>query len=257
MSPSTGVFDETDPRPPVPLGGTRVVVRPIFSAIQGIRKQNPLDWGPVRLPEMSADVRQTRVVLLDDHATFADALTISLNLTADLNCIAATTDPSSVEELARVTGAQMVISDQHLSDGATGMDLLTDLRGRHPRLLLVLLTAFPTPGVLAEAAGLGVFVLSKSTSIKDIVISLRQIVQGFTPLAGLKPSGDAVLSPNEQRVLELLGQGIRVAEIADVQSISVHTARDHVKAILRKLDVSSQLEAVIVAQRRGLIAPPS
>lgn len=225
--------------------------------MQGILMQNPLDWGPVRLPEVSAEVQETRVLLLDDHVTFADALTISLNLTADLKCVAATSDPSSVEELARVTGAQMVISDQHLSEGATGMALLTDLRRRHPRLLLVLLTGFPTPGVLTEAAGLSVFVLSKSTPIKDIVISLRQIVQGVPPSAGIEPSGDDVLSPPEQRVLELLGQGIRVAEIANVQSISVHTARDHVKAILRKLDVSSQLEAVILAQKRGLIPPPS
>ncbi len=206
---------------------------------------------------MSADVRETRVLLLDDHVTFADALTISLNLTADLNCVAATTDPSAVEELARVTGAQMLISDQHLSDGATGMALLTDLRRRHPHFLLVLLTAFPTPGVLTEAVGQRVFVLSKATPIKEIVISLRQIVQGLTPSAGLQPGGNDLLSPTEQRVLELLGQGIRVTEIADVQSISVHTARDHVKAILQKLDVSSQLEAVILAQRRGLIPPPN
>lgn len=205
----------------------------------------------------SVDAQPVRVLLVDDHVAFADALAVSLSMTADFKCVAATTDIASVEELARMTGTQMVISDQHLNDGATGLALLADLREQHPRLMLVLLTGFPTPGVLADAVSLGAFTFSKSTPIKQIVTSLRQIVRGEVPTAALEPGESGLLSPNEQRVLELLGQGIRVAQIADVQSISVHTARDHVKAILRKLEVSSQLEAVIAAQRGGLIPPPS
>lgn len=206
---------------------------------------------------MQSDDDATRVLLVDDHVAFADALSLALNMTPDLKCVAATSDASSVEELLRVTGARMVISDQHLSEGSTGLDLLTDLRTRHPRVLLVMLTGFPTPGVLADAAGIGVSVLSKSTPVKDIVTSLRQIVQGQSPDSAVEPSGTDVLSPNEQQVLELLGQGIRVVDIAEMRSISVHTVRDHVKAILRKLGVSSQLEAVILAQRQGLISPPT
>ena len=50
----------------------------------------------------------------------------------------------------------------------------------------------------------------------------------------------AVLSPREQEVLLTFGSGLRVGQIARTLGVSVHTARAHLKAIMRKLDVHSQ-----------------
>lgn len=205
----------------------------------------------------SDDAGLTRAVLVDDHAAFADALALALNMTPDFECVASSSDSSSVEEILRVTGARLLISDQHLAEETTGLDLITSLRAGHPRLLTVLLTGFPTPRVLEVAAGLGVTVLSKSMPIKEIVTSLREVVNGRRPPGGLRPAEQELLSPSERQVLELLGQGQSVSAIAEFLSLSVHTVRDHVKAVRRKLDASSQLEAVINAQRAGLIPPPS
>jgi len=51
-----------------------------------------------------------------------------------------------------------------------------------------------------------------------------------------------------------MADGKDVASIARELSISAHTCRDHVKAVLSKLGAHSQLEAVIIAVRIGLIA---
>ena len=62
------------------------------------------------------------------------------------------------------------------------------------------------------------------------------------------------LTPRELEVLSLLGEGHDLREIAAELGLSPHTCRGHVKSVLAKLGVHSQLAAVVMARRRGLIA---
>ena len=67
------------------------------------------------------------------------------------------------------------------------------------------------------------------------------------------------LTPRESDVLHELARGHQVSQIARRLGMSVHTCRGHVKSILAKLGVHSQLEAVVVAGSLGLIhgqSPP-
>jgi PAS domain S-box-containing protein len=61
------------------------------------------------------------------------------------------------------------------------------------------------------------------------------------------------LTRRELDVLELLAQGFDVTSAATTLNISVHTARGHLKQLMRKLDARSQLQAVVVAARAGLV----
>jgi DNA-binding NarL/FixJ family response regulator len=65
------------------------------------------------------------------------------------------------------------------------------------------------------------------------------------------------LTKRELEVLTLLAQGLSVQQISRRLSLSVHTTRGYVKTLLVKLEAHSQLEAVLVAARRGLIAAVS
>jgi DNA-binding NarL/FixJ family response regulator len=62
------------------------------------------------------------------------------------------------------------------------------------------------------------------------------------------------LTSRETHVLTLLGNGVKVDNIARILNITVNTCRSYVKSIHVKLEVHSQLEAVVKAQRLGLIA---
>jgi DNA-binding NarL/FixJ family response regulator len=64
---------------------------------------------------------------------------------------------------------------------------------------------------------------------------------------------ESPLSPRQRQVLTLLACGLRPAEIARRLGLSLPTVRNHVAAVLRRLDSHSQLEAVAIARRRGLI----
>lgn len=65
------------------------------------------------------------------------------------------------------------------------------------------------------------------------------------------------LTARQEEVLALLAQGARPKEIAQRLSLSVATVRNHVHALLRRLGVSSQLEAAAKARALGLDRPPS
>lgn len=75
------------------------------------------------------------------------------------------------------------------------------------------------------------------------------------PSPGAGASG-AILSRRQQEVLELLASGIPAREIAARLGLAEATVRNHIRAILRKLGCHSQLEAVAVAYRTGLLGPP-
>jgi len=65
-----------------------------------------------------------------------------------------------------------------------------------------------------------------------------------------------VFSDRQRDVLDLMGEGLDPAAIADRLYISLHTARGHVKDVMKLLRASTQLSAVTQAQRLGYLVPP-
>ena len=72
----------------------------------------------------------------------------------------------------------------------------------------------------------------------------------------LRPAAAAAgLSSRQREVLALLAEGVQARAIAARLGLSEATVRNHIRLILRKLGCHSQLEAVAVAYRLGLLAP--
>ena len=68
-----------------------------------------------------------------------------------------------------------------------------------------------------------------------------------------KAEDDVQLTAREREVLMLIAKGYAVAKVAQLLGITYNTAAGYVKAIYRKLDVSSRAEAALEASRRGLV----
>ena len=109
--------------------------------------------------------------------------------------------------------------------------------------------------------------LPKESPIWEVLSAIRMAKSGgmlihpaqlAAVLAAARDEPDRVtqgfgLTRREREVLDLLGSGLDPQTIARALSLSVHTARGHVKSILSKLGAHSQLEAVVVAMKAGLI----
>ncbi|MCP3163218.1 LuxR C-terminal-related transcriptional regulator [Myxococcus qinghaiensis] len=105
----------------------------------------------------------------------------------------------------------------------------------------------PTPltaALLAVARGLVVF----DPGLSELRASTRS-----TAALGSSALGPDALTPREREVLALLAEGLSNKAIADRLSISEHTAKFHVNAVLGKLGVQRRTEAVVRAARMGLV----
>lgn len=89
------------------------------------------------------------------------------------------------------------------------------------------------------------------------VAGLVVLAPGLNPLHSLSETADEVLlddlTPREKEVLQLVAEGLTNKAIAHQLSISEHTVKFHVNAIMSKLNAQSRTEAVVRATRLGLI----
>ncbi|MET9292458.1 response regulator transcription factor [Streptomyces sp. NPDC003077] len=221
----------------------------------------------------------TRVLVVEDQRTLADALELAIGAQPDLECVGAVDTVEQALPLAR-TGTDVVLMDVHLpgTDGIAGTSLL---KRAAPALRVLILTGDPRPRLLAAAAAAGAAgFLTKDSALPDILAAIRApatgplLVAGGTLVALAEVPGDEPRPPGAERpvrsparrgrdrctareleVLRLLGEGLGPKAIAERLVISPHTARGHIKSVMHKLNAHSQLETVVTAIREGLLDP--
>ncbi|MFF3446559.1 response regulator [Streptomyces sp. NPDC002667] len=206
----------------------------------------------------------TRVLIVDDHRTFAELLAFALGSQPDFDCAGWAGTGSAAVELAVRERPDMVVMD--ISLGAeSGLEVTRRIREATPDATVVIVSAHRDPDwvVRAAQAGASAFV-PKSGSLDEMLGVLRDVRQGSMLVAasmfGEPPRPPATedpvvasLTPRETEVLTLMGKGLAPAAIARLLGISVNTCRGYVKSIHLKLGVRSQLQAVVKAQQLGLV----
>jgi DNA-binding NarL/FixJ family response regulator len=207
-----------------------------------------------------------RILVVDDHSTFAELLTGAIDREPDLVSVGhATTGAAGVAMFDKLR-PEVVLMDLQLPD-IDGFAATEQIVAISPDVRVIMLTAHVTTTVVARAAASGVCgFLSKDGHLKDMLRTVRTAQPGSLAvdpalLARLigqpqTAAGRTLARPLSQReftVLTRMADGKDVTSIARELSISAHTCRGHVKAVLSKLGAHSQLEAVVTAVRIGLI----
>lgn len=211
------------------------------------------------------------VLLVDDHALFAQAVELGLRVAG---IQAERVVPRSAAQIIAAAGqVTTVLLDLRLGageDGAPldGLDLVGPLTEQGCRVVVVTgETGDATWGTAVERGA--VTVLPKDTDLPELVSVLAAVAAGEQVLdegrrqdllaaarrarseeaARLSPF--AQLSRREDEVLRALADGRSAAAIAAAAYVSEATVRTQIRAILTKLGVSSQLQAVAMARRAG------
>ena len=210
-------------------------------------------------------VASQRVLVVDDHHTFAELLAGALHRQPDHATVGhASTGQQAVDLCARLR-PDVVLMDVQLPD-IDGFAATTAIVAMQPGVRVLLLTAIVTATAAARAASSGACgFLAKEGHLEDMLKAIRSARPGGFAVdpalliqlslqkttGGLPPSRQ--LTERELDVLHLLGDGNDVATISRRLGISSNTCRGHVKSLLAKLDAHSQLEAVVLAVRHGLV----
>ena len=212
-----------------------------------------------------------RILIVDDHTSFRESLAFMLDRVEDLSIVAQASSLESAREAIKTTPVDLVLLDLDLA-GKRGLDLIRELRLRHPGAITVVLTGNTGARSRAMAVAAGaVGVLHKSTSIQEIVSTLRRAVAG-DPLISPREGAELMrqgslhqqteidghqalqqLSQRELDVLRALAAGLDNQGIAERLFISPETVRSHIGRIYRKLGVDSRLQAVLFAVRHNFL----
>lgn len=199
-------------------------------------------------------MRAVRIGVLDDHRAFGEAISKALSGFEGIEPIGLVHSIDSAVDLVRERRPEVLLVDYQLING-TGFDCADRLAEAGLEVRLVMLTAYASPDVVQRALDRGFErVLSKETPLNEIADAVRIPALGTGTCV---PGGTAHLSRRQREVLELMGQGLDPASIADELFISVHTSRSHVKDVLRIMGASTQLAAVTKAIRDGYLLPPA
>ena len=212
-----------------------------------------------------------RVLLVEDHAVFRQAMAIALGRESDLTVVGEAGTVSDARALLGNGPVDVAVVDIDLPDG-TGIDLIRDVIAPRALAQVLVLTASASRLDLARAIEVGAAgVLHKTVPLTEIVDAVRRLCAGkpvMNPaeiVALLRLAQEeqqdreaartalARLTPRERQVLTLLGEGLGDKEMADRMHVGKETIHTHMVNVLRKLGVETRLQALIFAVKQGLV----
>jgi DNA-binding NarL/FixJ family response regulator len=212
-----------------------------------------------------------RVVIADDHRTFAESLRLALDLERDIEVAAVCHDGAEVTGAVEGQDIDVVLMDLRMPV-LDGLAAIRALREVAPETRIVALSAHDEDEMVAQAVDAGaVGFLPKTVPVKEVARLVLAASRGEQLLdpeearrlamvvrkrrqqdAGLRERVRR-LSPRETEILQRMADGRSPKEIAAAMGISHHTLRTHVQNILFKLKVHSKVEALAAAIRFGKV----
>ncbi|MDW3096190.1 MAG: response regulator [Gammaproteobacteria bacterium] len=211
-----------------------------------------------------------RVLIIDDHTLFRDGLQGLLER-HNIDVVGSLGDGNEGIRLAQELKPDIILLDMRMPS-LSGLEVLKQLQQNKFEAPIAMLTTSNDERDLVEALRNGAKgYLLKDMEPDDVVAALREIVKGETvvapnltqilarvvkgePILESEPSPIDDLTPREAEILSLLAEGQSNKVIARNLGISDGTVKLHVKAILRKLNIHSRVEAAVIAVEQGLRA---
>jgi DNA-binding NarL/FixJ family response regulator len=210
--------------------------------------------------QMAVAGKKSKVFVVDDHPIVRQGLTLLINREQDLTvCGEAEDAQSAMHSVTSVRPDTMVI-DISLN-GPDGLDLLKDIRMRHPDLP-VLILSMHDESIYAERAlraGAQGYIM-KQEATEKVLVALRRILSHEIYVSerianrmlqryigspnAERPSSVADLTDRELEVFRLIGEGHSTRQIAEELHISVKTVESYQAHIKEKLSLRSARELV-------------
>ena len=215
------------------------------------------------------------ILIADDHPLFREALRGAVARVLPGAQLREAEDVAALHALVEAEpDADLLLLDLNMP-GAQGFSALVHLRAQHPQLPVVVVSAREEPAVMRRALDHGAMgFIPKSADAATLGAAITAVLDGerWAPEAALSaPAADAAehdaaqrvreLTPQQFRVLQMLGAGMLNKQIAYELGVSEATVKAHMTAVLRKLGASNRTQAVLVAGHLALdpgavAAPP-
>lgn len=201
-----------------------------------------------------------KVIIIDDHPVVRAGLATMLSTQPYVDVVGSAS--SGVEALALLDkiAPDVILIDLRMP-GMSGLEAIRAINSRVDPPRIIVLTSYDTDEDIYQAVGAGAHGYVLKDAPQERLLEAIQVVNAkgrYFPAdiasrltARMARSN---LTPREHQVLQLVAKGLINKEIGRAFGISDNTARNHVNAIIEKLEVSDRTEAATIAMRQGLVS---
>jgi two-component system nitrate/nitrite response regulator NarL len=212
-----------------------------------------------------------RVLIVDDHTLFRSGVKLVLQRQEGFTVVGEAGDGLEGVKRAKQLKPDVVLLDLHMP-GTSGLEALRLLAEEVPSAQVVMLTVSEDAEDLLEALRAGARgYLLKNIDTEFLVDAIQRAARGESvmsppmackladamrqPVKGVTPDGSAArLTARERDILQMLARGASNKEIARAFGLAESTVKIHVQSILRKLNLTSRVQAAVYAVEHGLLA---
>jgi len=214
-----------------------------------------------------------KVLVVDDHALFRRGITAVLANQEGLEVVGEALDGLEAIKKAEEIAPDVILMDLNMPH-CSGLEATQAIETKMPQVNILVLTVSENEADLFAAIKYGArgYIL-KNTEPEDLIHAIFHIAQGgviVSPLMAAKllaefkdfetgereeaaQETEAVLSPREVEVLQMVAQGATNRQIADSLFISENTVKTHLRNIMDKLHLANRSQAAAYAIQRGLV----
>jgi len=205
------------------------------------------------------------VVVVDDHAMFAESLARLLGSEDDIEVLGVGATGREAVTLVERLRPRVLLLDFDMPEG-NGVEVATEIKARWPTTMIVLITGSTDDRVLLRAIEAGCSgYLTKDRAAPEVANAVRVVAAGdalfsnaqmarlLPKLARSSVGLGSDLTDRDRVVLNLLARGATNEVIAAGVGVTEGAARELVDGILASLQAHSKLEAVATAIREGVI----
>jgi two-component system nitrate/nitrite response regulator NarL len=214
-----------------------------------------------------------RVLIVDDHTLFRSGLKALLGRQPGFEVVGEAADGLEGIKRAKALKPDVILLDLHMR-GLSGREAVKTLSEEVPESHVVMLTVSEDADDLIETLRLGASgYLLKNIDTQMLLDSIRRAAEGESVVSvemtsklvrGIKanprleaqPADRDRLSPREREILGFLAKGASNKEIARELEVAESTVKIHVQHILRKLNLTSRVQAAVYAVETGLVEAP-
>jgi DNA-binding NarL/FixJ family response regulator len=213
---------------------------------------------------MNVSAKMIRVILIDDHAIVRKGVASLLRADHHYEVVAEASDGEEALSRLESVDADVAILDLSMPQ-LNGLETLRRMAKQHPKTKTLVLSMYDDEQFVAQALRDGAYgYILKQAMDDELFGALDRIVQGkkyVSPAIDLERVEHRQLeridlTDREREVLQLIVDGHTTQSVADMLSISPHTATRHRANLMQKLGVHTQMELVRAASQRGLVVLP-
>jgi len=202
-----------------------------------------------------------RILTVDDHAMLREGIAAVIEGQPDMQVVGeASNGVEAIERFAELK-PDVTLMDLQMPE-MNGIDALRAIRAKHPDARVIVLTTYKGDAqALAALKGGAAGYLLKTAMRRELLDTIRSVHAGRRHVTAEVASevalhaAEEALSEREIGVLTAVAAGKSNKEVARELSVSEDTVKGHLKIIFTKLGVADRTHAVLLAMRRGIIAP--